>query len=122
MCRSEGPAAGVASGPVDPGFLCGVRRRHAGERICVDFAPDVPDSTRTWGCRMERTRGRAERLCEPARSARAQLGAACEDDARCVDGARCIERVCVPGHPKPECWLDADCEQGERCRWGTCAS
>ncbi len=114
VCHSELAAAGVDPGPLDAGYVCGARRGHAGERICVDLSPDVPDDRARWRCSTQRTIGRAERVCE-----RAAAGVGC---GVCPEAALCLDGVCVPPRPEPDCWLDADCAHDERCRWGTCAT
>lgn len=41
----------------------------------------------------------------------------CESDAQCKPGFECVEFACVQ---QPECRLDSDCGEGQRCRGGQC--
>lgn len=116
-CKSSGPAAAVAPGARDPGFVCGARRGAAQETICVDFNPDPPPGLARYACRMQYTRGMAERVCSASTAPR--VGQACAAAGACPDGTRCVDARCLPARPDPSCWLDADCETG-RCRFGTC--
>jgi len=117
VCRDAGPAAGVPRGELDPAFSCGIRRGH-GERICLDFAPDRPADDGVYACAAHYETGVSERRCEPAKSP--QLGSPCRADAGCPDGAHCLGERCLPPRPRAECWLDADCGAGSRCRFGSC--
>lgn len=120
LCRELAPAAGVVSGAVDPGFVCGERsvgdasRR---ERLCLDLSPDFPNGiAHDWSCHYE-AEPRLTRVCV-ARPTPA-LGGPCRSPEECPAGARCSQGSCLPGRPRPTCWLDADCKGGH-CRFGSC--
>lgn len=116
-CRKVAEAAGVEPGPLDPGFVCGFRqRRQDGERVCVDFAPDLPAAGR-FACSSRYLGGAREWECHPANEPR--LGDRCQDRSGCPAGAQCSAGHCLPAFPRPDCWLDSDCAQG-RCRFGSC--
>jgi hypothetical protein len=117
-CKSEGEAAGVERGAADPGFVCGARRGHGDERICVDLSPDAPPESSAFRCRFSYATGRAERVCKPSDAP--LIGARCAGGAPCPEAAWCVAGVCLPPRPEPACWLDADCGEGQRCRWGSC--
>lgn len=118
-CLSRVPAAGIASGPIGRGWLCGERSgSNSGERVCVDLDPDVPDPKGAFQCEFEYPHGRAARVCRPTNRPRA--GAACSANTECSEGMRCSSGRCLPPAPYPTCWFDKDCGTGA-CRWGTCA-
>jgi hypothetical protein len=115
-CHERGPAAAVVAGRMDPGWLCGSRKgAPEGERVCVDFSPDRPDRG-VWQCSF---RGDLAHTCVPTDVA--GVGSACSDQHACPRDATCVRGVCLPPRPTPNCWLDADCGEAARCRWGTCA-
>ncbi len=114
LCHLLAPAAGVVAGPPDPAFICGTRRGH-GERVCVDFSPDMPGPG-AWRCHFKHLGGVVERLCE--RGGHAPLGDACSGG--CKKGASCVGGHCLPLRPHPDCWFDKDCGAGQRCELGTC--
>lgn len=119
FCHSRGPLAGMDSGPMDLGWLCGARRRAAGgERICVDLDADRPNPHEPFSCRYELQHGIAVRSCAAARGL--VLGSACAGQT-CPEGTACRAGLCLPARPEPACWLDADCDAGERCVLGSCA-
>lgn len=119
QCRSAGDAAGIGSGPTDAGYLCGPRRgAHAGERICVDFAPDPPSDGAGWSCTVRYQSGRAERVCRQSEQAR--VGDRCTRADACPGGTGCVSGFCLPPRPEPACWFDADCGASSRCRFGSC--
>ncbi len=96
-CAGGEAAAGVVSGPPDPGYRCGARwGSAAGERVCIDEHPDYPGEN--YACAFEQERGIARvcRASEPWRGPTLAQGAL------------------------PACWLDRDCPAG-RCDRGTCA-
>lgn len=104
-CAGGEAAAGVVSGPPDPGYRCGPRWGSIGERVCIDEHPDYPGpsgSPRGDGtlqsCKFEQERGIA-RECE-------LVGP--------YDGPA------LPAHALPACWLDRDCPSGH-CERGACA-
>ena len=115
LCRSIAPAAGVVAGPPDPAFLCGARRGHPGQRVCVDFAPDMP-AAGAWHCHFQHLGGVVERVCE--RGGRLPLGDACSGG--CEAGSSCVSNRCLPLAPHPDCYFDKDCGAGARCALGTC--
>lgn len=99
-CAGGEPAAGVVSGPADPGYRCGKRwGRPGSERICIDTQPDFPFGQREgYACRFVQERGIA-RHCAPDAA-----------QPRAAPAARAV----------PGCWLDRDCPSG-RCDRGNCA-
>jgi hypothetical protein len=117
LCRGGQAPAGIVAGPADLGWRCGVRRGHSSERLCLDFAPDLPGgATRGWRCRFEHV-PTERRICmkepeAPHLAARCPPG--CSADARCIDGR------CLPERMDPDCFFDEDCGQGRRCRLGAC--
>jgi hypothetical protein len=117
LCHGGAPAAGVVPGPEDPGWLCGARKRHPGERVCVDFSPDRPPG-KLGDCRFEHGPGRTRRVCRPGPEP--GVGRRCSEGG-CPAGAVCAGERCWPLRPAPECWLDADCERGA-CLLGSCPS
>jgi hypothetical protein len=120
FCHSRGPGAGMATGPMDVGWLCGARRgARDGERICVDLDPDRPELASHRQCRFELLNGMQQRSCTPA--PKPIVGDACLVDSRdCPDGSSCQAGLCLPARPEPACWLDGDCGDGARCVLGTC--
>jgi hypothetical protein len=119
ICHGGEPAAAVVDGPPDPGWLCGARAQGARgpERLCVDFAPDLPAGEAAgWRCRYDHQRGE-KRICRRDAQAR-RVGGPCA--AGCPEGATCVENRCLPARPDPTCWLDSDCPGG-KCRFGTCS-
>jgi len=119
-CRRLADAAGMIAGRGDLGWLCGPRRGGApGETVCVDLAPDLPrGALQGWRCVFEHEGGE-RRICTRDREAPA-LARHCDTSSQCARGMPCTERRCVPGQPRPACWLDADCGAGSRCAHGTC--
>lgn len=115
LCHFMAPASGIVAGGADPAFFCGQRRGKPGERVCVDFAPDLP-APDFRHCRFDHSGGDVARLCE--KGGRRALGGEC--GAGCPPGAACAGGACLPLEPAPDCWLDADCAGGERCAFGTC--
>lgn len=106
-CAGGDAAAGVVSGPPDPGYRCGQRwaagaGAHAkgSERVCIDRHPDYPTESANvqYRCRFLQERGMARR-CEPAARAPSQA---------------------LPERALPACFLDQDCPAG-RCDRGACA-
>lgn len=96
-CAGGEAAAGVVSGPPDPGYRCGARWGGEGaERVCIDEHPDYPDGS--YRCAFEQERGNA-RICRPATEQR---------------------RSALPARALAACWLDRDCPAG-RCERGACA-
>ena len=97
LCRFHAAAAGLgAETSIDPSFLCGVRRGHPEERLCIDFDPDLPPGPGPWACRFDPTRHGAK-LCVPSSEP-------------------------TPSSPPvraPDCWLDEDCENAS-CVGGHC--
>jgi hypothetical protein len=122
ICQGGLPAAGVASAPADPAWLCGALRPGArtlpiGDRVCVDLSPDFPDGDMgNWRCRTVYEPAPA-RLC--AREPAAVLTVPCTPARPCVDGSRCVSGRCLPRRPAPDCVADSDCPR-QRCRFGTC--
>ena len=119
MCRRGVKPAGVITGPSDQGWLCGARiGSETGERICVDFSPDLPaGAVRGWRCRYDHKR-RERKICRLAPTGPA-LGAACDSARPCPDRLVCAVGRCLPAAPAVECWFDKDCAGG-LCRFGTC--
>ncbi|MET0343421.1 MAG: hypothetical protein ABW252_20590 [Polyangiales bacterium] len=117
VCRRVAAAAGIPDGATDPAFVCGVRTRD-GARVCVDFAPDRPPVFAGFRCTVAYAGGTRRRTCRA--SERLSVGDACTADAACPRDALCVEGRCLPPPPAPTCWLDADCADGARCRWGSC--
>jgi hypothetical protein len=100
VCRSIAAAAGAVPGPASRAWTCGdgAGPEAEGRRICVDLAPETPDGKRAgWRCRF--AHNPEQRVCkrDPAAAA-------------------------PPAHPepRPSCWLDGDCAEGQRCRVGSC--
>jgi hypothetical protein len=117
-CLSRGPAAGVPKGVPDRGWFCGARRGSTtGERVCIDYDPDIPDQRHAFRCSFEYPQGRAERVC--ARVDVPRAGGTCEAGGECPAAMKCVAGYCLPPQPQPECWLDKDCAAGP-CRYGTC--
>lgn len=114
-CAGGASAAGVVPAPVSASFVCGDRRRHEGERVCVDLAPTPPPAGFD-DCKVVHE-PRPVRVCQ--RGGTAAVGQACSAQAPCVDGCQCVEGFCLPPRPVADCWLDADCESGV-CRFGSC--
>lgn len=96
LCRFHAPAAGLAVAAVADDFVCGVRRGHGAERLCVDFDPDLPPGGGAWQCRFDE---RQMKICVRAAAA----------------GPAMAKRA-------PECWLDEDCLVGSAgaCLAGHC--
>ncbi len=100
VCRGGAPSAGVVPGDADRGWICGARRGTP-ERICIDFAPDLPPGERRgWRCLSEHSGGE-RRLC-----VRDPLA----------------PQVRIPARVHPDCWLDQDCSPGETCLQGSCGT
>jgi hypothetical protein len=119
FCHSRGTLAGMQSGPLDLGWICGARRgRTDGERICVDLDADRPDLTNR-RCRFEPHFGAPQRGCTPVQTL--LVGDACTDSKACPAGSQCKAGLCLPARPEPACWLDRDCGEGARCVLGSCA-
>ncbi len=135
VCVGGEPASGVARSCVDPGWVCGERRRppdgvrtggaperaSSHDRVCVDLSPDVPSgSTAGQRCRWSYDR-RPIRVCVRDPGAHL-LGDACSPTDPCVVGARCVAGRCLPPAPSADCAIDADCGERARtrCRFGTC--
>jgi hypothetical protein len=119
LCRGGSEPAGVAHASADPGWLCGARHHGKnGERVCVDLDPDLPERTELRSCHFEFDGARMRRVCEP--SDHPLLGDACTHPDLCPAGSDCSAGVCIPPHPRPNCWGDADCELGQ-CRFGSCS-
>ncbi len=108
VCHGGLAAAGAVPGPADLGWLCGSRRSHPSERVCIDLSPDRPNAELS--CRFEA----GERVCTARPESR--VGAAC---GVCPAGSVCADGHCLPLEPKPECWLDRDCGSGV-CLFGSC--
>jgi hypothetical protein len=120
FCHSRGPMAGVRTGPIDLGWLCGARRGASdGERICVDIDADRPELASHRQCRFELNFGVQRRSCTPGKAL--IVGDACTDTAACPLGSSCEAGVCLPARPEPACWLDRDCGGVSRCVLGTCS-
>lgn len=118
ICRGGVAAAGVASAPSDPGWLCGQGSSSPwGRRVCVDLSPDVPDEERGYSCRFEGTAGDEQRVCVESKAAR--VGGPCVARTDCPSGCACAGGACLPPMPVPSCFVDADCGSGE-CAFGTC--
>ncbi|MES1183493.1 MAG: hypothetical protein ABUL60_06735 [Myxococcales bacterium] len=96
-CAGGEAAAGVVSGPADPGYRCGARwGSGGGERVCIDDHPDYPDGS--YRCAFEQERGSA-RVCRPSAAPRP---------------------AALPSRALPACWLDHDCPSAH-CERGACA-
>jgi hypothetical protein len=119
-CRKVEDAAGVAPGPLDPAFVCGRRQGRAdGQRVCVDFAPDLPPAPGDHACFSSYRGGARAWHCKTSRALR--LGGPCSRAAACPKGAGCVSGFCLPPYPRSQCWLDSDCTAGAHCRFGSCA-
>ncbi len=120
-CAGGLPAAGVPEGPADLGWLCGPRSGGSEERVCVDFAPDVPVTAERdrWRCKFLRREG-LSRSCERLDKPMPRVGSRCGDASACPKGAVCAGGACLPPWPKPGCYLDDDCGGAGACRFGTC--
>jgi hypothetical protein len=120
FCRSRSPFAGMQTGDMDLGWICGARREGAeGERICVDLDADRPDDASRGHCRFEAHFGAPQRSCTSDRTP--VVGDACTDSHACPRGSRCQAGLCLPAQPTPACWLDRDCGEGGQCIFGSCA-
>jgi hypothetical protein len=124
LCHSLSAAAGVAAGKPDLGWVCGARRgARAGERVCIDLAPDRPEGKEDWYCVFQYVSEPAVK-CTAGKGADSKvvagIGAVCLQESACPQGAQCIGGRCLPPRPEPACWLDADCGNQARCLWGTC--
>jgi hypothetical protein len=121
VCHGGLHAAGVPPGGADAGYFCGPRRgagAAAGERVCVDLSPDLPDgAARGYRCGFE-VRGGVVRVCRRDGAARAVTDA-CDAATACEPGLACTATRCLPALPDPACWLDRDCDHGA-CRFGSC--
>lgn len=115
VCRGWAEAAGVVPGKADPAWFCGPRSGFASERICVDLAPDRP-AGEPWSCRFQFEADAPGRAC--ARGGEGPLGRAC--GAGCPFGSVCSEDRCLPLEPRPSCWIDKDCAEGQKCAHGSC--
>jgi hypothetical protein len=132
-CHLTARASAVVPGPPDLGWICGTRRGHSGEPVCVDLSPDRPDA-RGYKCTFVYSKFYPTRVC--VRSDAPQVGGACvvgdgapaaspqrgQHEAGCPADATCIAGRCVPPAPKPDCWIDSDCGSRERCRWASCTA
>lgn len=126
VCRLVVGAAGIPRGPREAGFVCGPRRGHRGEEICVDLSPDLPTTELGSGsvgvsrmdCGVHYAGHHVWRRCTETTAV--QLGTACETDTVCPEGAACVTGRCLLPFPRPDCWFDRDCEDGAVCRLGTC--
>lgn len=112
VCRDRAAPAGMVPGEPELGWICG----DGSPRICVDLAPDRPGAG-NYDCSFEHE-PIPQRVCreidEPT------LGGPCRGE--CPEGMVCVEGTCVPRvRPAPDCWTDANCEQGERCVLATCS-
>jgi hypothetical protein len=117
-CHGGRLAAGVAPAKPDLGWICGARQNGpAGERVCVDFAPDRPGDYEPTKCHFEYG-AEPGRLC--ATDGAPLLGDPCTAQVSCPSGSVCAGGRCLPPRPSPGCWFDADCGKGGRCRWATC--
>jgi hypothetical protein len=128
LCHSRGPVAGMQTGPMDLGWLCGARvggnegarvGGNEGARICVDLDPDRPELATHRSCRFELRLGMQQRSC--TRADKPIIGDACAASSACPSGSRCEAGLCLPARPEPACWLDRDCGEGSKCVLGTCA-
>lgn len=122
VCRGGESAAGVAAGPGEPGWTCGMRTSGSKEetkpdRICVDLQPDRPHREGPWRCRSDHKLGE-KRVCRRAANPKPLLGEACAGG--CAPGLVCHEDRCLPARPAPSCWFDTECAS-QICRQGTCA-
>lgn len=117
-CRGGERAAGIPPGGKDASFVCGARKGHLEEKICVDYSPDLPDGAGPFRCRFEAREGTV-RVCETAKDAHGVTDA-CDAKAPCVSGLDCVSGHCIPPAPAPQCWLDADCGTSIPCRFGVC--
>jgi hypothetical protein len=121
LCHSRGTVAGMQTGPMDLGWLCGARRGVSdGEQICVDLDPDRPTELATHrSCRFELRLGMQQRSCTHAD--KPIIGDTCAASSACPSESRCEVGLCLPARPEPACWLDRDCGEGSKCVLGTCA-
>jgi hypothetical protein len=117
-CRKVSDAAGVVPGALEPAFVCGPRRGSEEERVCVDFAPDLPRQGESHSCFSSYRGGARAWHCKPADTPR--LGQACTTHAECPPAASCVSGFCLPPYPRPACWFDTDCGDARRCRFGSC--
>ncbi|MEZ4219588.1 MAG: hypothetical protein R3B13_01585 [Polyangiaceae bacterium] len=117
VCRKLAGAAGIVEGPADPSWVCGVRNGKAAEKICVDLSPDRPRDG-DYICRFQYEPSRPRRSCR--RGQDAVLGRDCA--AGCPAGSTCVGERCLPLMPAPNCYLDADCTDKDKCLHGTCRS
>ena len=98
VCRSVAAAAGVVAGRPAAGWTCGegAGPEAGGRRICVDATPERP-SPESWRCHF--AHNPEQRVCKR--------------DANAV--------VATPrADVRPSCWLDVDCGDEKRCRFGAC--
>lgn len=110
-CRGHAQAAGTVAGPADPGWICASRAKNPGQRVCLDFSPDLPHLPGPWTCHFEHAPGAAGRVC--LRRTSAKVGQDCQASA-CPAGTRCLDGKCLPPRLATGCWGDQDCEAG-RC-------
>jgi hypothetical protein len=115
-CHMTAQASAVVAGPPDRGWICGQRRK-THEPVCVDLSPDRPDA-RGYKCAFHYTKFYPTRTC--LRSEGASVGGACKAKDACPKDAECVQGRCTPPEPRADCWIDSDCADGERCRWGSC--
>jgi hypothetical protein len=115
VCHGGRPAAGVTPGAPDVGWRCGPRRGAEGDRVCVDFSPDRP-GPEPWSCRFQYLPGVPRRACK--KGGLGMLGRAC--GTGCPSGSVCQSGHCLPLSPNPSCWLDSDCDKGQKCTFGSC--
>lgn len=105
LCRLHATVAGLAQNvgttPDEEGFVCGTRRGHDAEKLCIDRDPDLPPEG-PWTCRFDATKN-AAKLCVRALPA-AQRASVRDQDA------------------PPECWLDEDCGDDAVCEAGRCTA
>lgn len=116
QCRRFSDAAGVPSPRGETAFACGPRRGAPHQVICVDFSPETPPLE--YACRVRFEGAQPTRVCGP--SGMTQVASECPDVSACPPGSECVDGYCLPHRPKPDCWLDTDCDADQRCRFGTC--
>ncbi len=119
ICRGGWPAAGVSTGESDIGWRCG-DRRGSDERICVDFAPDLPSDDveqprGPWRCFFSHD-GAERRHC--VLDTVPKVGGECNSVDDCPKAITCVDGRCMPALDSVSCWVDDDCEG--TCRFGSC--
>ena len=115
ICRGGFGPSGLPAPERPSAYLCGPRRGHSSEQICIDFSPDR-SATRSQ-CRFARRLEGGGRVCSDGSTP--PLGRPCTR-SRCSPSLRCVEGSCWPAEPRPECWVDPDCGKEQHCRLGTC--